>query len=357
MRIPRDGVGRRDGCPPHLRMTFASRTSTGAVVAEGTTSTRCARRSRPRLRAELAAAHPELERRGLTAWTSATLPREVDAAAAPGGRPRLPGARRRGRRRSACACSRRRRRRRDAMRAGTRRLLLLTVPSPLRHVARPAARATPQLALAGAPHGGVARRARRRARPRRIDALVAEAGGPAWDEAGFARLRDHVAGELADRTTAVVARRSRGSSTPRATSAAGSSRCTARRCRARAPRRRAPARPAGPPGLRRPRTGAARLPDVERYLHAAARRLERLPDDAGRRPRPDARRSTSSRRLPAARRRLARGPPAARRRCARSRGCSRSCGSASSPRASGRAGQVSAKRIRRTLEEAAIAPR
>src|SRR4051794_41655667 len=37
-----------------------------------------------------------------------------------------------------------------------------------------------------------------------VDALTAEAGGPAWDEAGFARLRDAVAGSLAERTLAIV---------------------------------------------------------------------------------------------------------------------------------------------------------
>ena len=37
-----------------------------------------------------------------------------------------------------------------------------------------------------------------------VDALTAEAGGPAWDEAGFARLRGAVAGSLAERTLAIV---------------------------------------------------------------------------------------------------------------------------------------------------------
>ena len=39
-----------------------------------------------------------------------------------------------------------------------------------------------------------------------LDALIDEAGGPAWDEAGFARLRDHVAGHLAERTSEIVGR-------------------------------------------------------------------------------------------------------------------------------------------------------
>ena len=38
------------------------------------------------------------------------------------------------------------------------------------------------------------------ARRAATEALLLEAGGPAWDEAGLARLRDHVAGGLAERT-------------------------------------------------------------------------------------------------------------------------------------------------------------
>ena len=38
-----------------------------------------------------------------------------------------------------------------------------------------------------------------------LDALIAEAGGPAWDAAGFARLRGHVGGRLQAKTAEVVA--------------------------------------------------------------------------------------------------------------------------------------------------------
>ena len=221
---------------------------------------------------------------------------------------------------------------RAAMHAGTRRLLALDVPSPIR---------------ARAGHGCATRRssrspARRTGAPRAVledatvaalDALIAEAGGPAWDEAGFARLRDHVAGELAERDGA----RGRGggarSSTPRATSSA-----------ARADRPRpalAPARATSSGSSRRlvypgfvAATGARRLADVERYLRAAARRLERLPERA---------RAATSTGCAAIHEleaeyeaRVALAARAARcpRRCARSRGCSRSSASPSSPRRS-----------------------
>ena len=73
------------------------------------------------------------------------------------------------------------------MRAGTRRLLLLDAPVA-RRVRAATARQRAQLALAGAPHGS-GRRGDRGRGAAAVDALIAEAGGPAWDEAGFARLR------------------------------------------------------------------------------------------------------------------------------------------------------------------------
>ena len=39
-----------------------------------------------------------------------------------------------------------------------------------------------------------------------VDLLVAEAGGPAWDDAAFARLRDHVRGALFDTATETISR-------------------------------------------------------------------------------------------------------------------------------------------------------
>jgi ATP-dependent helicase HrpA len=157
---------------------------------------------------------------------------------------------------------------------GTRRLLLLTIPSPARWVTGRLDNAA-QLALAGAPHGSLAA-VLEDAGAAAADALMAQAGGPAWDAAGFARLRDHVAGELAETTAAIVAQ------------------VVAVLDEARALRARfetltaAPFHPARDdvaaqlgrlvyPGFVAD-AGAQRLPDVLRYLRGAARRLDRLPD-------------------------------------------------------------------------------
>src|ERR1700748_1514832 len=90
---------------------------------------------------------------------------------------------------------------RVSMAAGTRRLLLLTIPSPIPQVAAKLS-GDAKLALYGAP-GGV-QGTFDDGTPAAVDALVADAGGPAWDEAGFAALRAHVAGRLVASTARVL---------------------------------------------------------------------------------------------------------------------------------------------------------
>ena len=156
------------GCWPRARTSTALR----AAVARA-----CAPSSR--------AATSALERHGLRAGRSATLPRAV---ALPGhgqavrAYPALVDEgddRRRARVRDAA------RRRRAAMRAGTRRLLALTVPSP----AAPCASGSTTARSSRWPPrrtASVARRARRRDRDAAIDALIGRAGGPG---VGRGRLR------------------------------------------------------------------------------------------------------------------------------------------------------------------------
>ena len=149
VRVPREAfdVAR---LPPHLRMGFRIEDERGALVAEGDDLDALREQARPRLRAELAAAASPLERHGLRAWTIGTLAKTV---ALPGtgqavrGYPALvdegdavgvrvletPAAQR------------------EAMHAGTRKLLALNVPSPIRHVQGGLGGAA-LLALSGAPH-------------------------------------------------------------------------------------------------------------------------------------------------------------------------------------------------------------
>jgi ATP-dependent helicase HrpA len=275
VRIPRDAWD-PDRLPPHLRMTFRVEDERGALVAEGNDLDALREEVRPRLRQALSAAAKPLEHHGLTDWTIGALPKTV---ALPGtgqsvrGYPSLidegatvgvrvletPDAQR------------------AAMHLGTRKLLALNVPAPIRYVQGKLSNAA-QLTLAAAPHASF-RAVLEDATLAALEDLMAEAGGPAWDEAGFARLRAHVAGNLADRTLAATrdavrildaARDLEPALEPLARSAAFAA--------ARADIERQLRRLVHPGFITA--AGVKRLPDVERYLRAAARRIERLPNAA-----------------------------------------------------------------------------
>jgi ATP-dependent helicase HrpA len=288
--------------PAHLRMRFAVEDASGELLAEGDDLDAVRAQLRPRLRAALAGAAASLERGGLRSWDLDELPRVVA----------LPGTGQAVRAYPALV---------DegdsvgvrvldtpaaqaaAMWAGTRRLLLLSTPSPLRHVQGTLGNAA-QLSLASAASAGGARAVLDDAVVTAADALIAEAGGPAWDAAAFAALRDFVAGRLAERTAAVVgqivavldaAREVKERLEPLRAVALQPARADVERQLARLVF----------PGFAAA-AGADRLPDIERYLRAAARRLERLPNA----PAPDRDRMNAVHELEAAyRRRLQELPP------------------------------------------------
>ena len=263
----------RAALPEHLKMTFAVEDESGATVAHGTDLADVREQVRPRLREALSAATAQYERTGLTAWSFDVLPREINLPQAGESWRAFPALIDRGDHVDVRMLESRAAQD-AAMRTGTRRLLLLTIPSPAKWVIGKLDNRA-QLALAAAPHGSLAAVVAD-ASAAAADALMAEAGGPAWDAAGFARLRDHVAGSLAERTLAVM-------------------RDVVDVLAARADLHRrmegmvaAPLRDARQdvaqqlgslvfPGFVTA-TGAARLPDLVRYLRAADRRLEKLPD-------------------------------------------------------------------------------
>ncbi len=269
--------------PPHLRIRFVVEDDAGEPLAAGHDLDALREAVRPTLKAKLQAATPDLERHGLTSWSFGTLPRAIGVANAAGGDasglrvyPALVdegttvGIRSLDTPDAQAA----------AMTAGIRRLLLLTVPSPERYV-RGTLDMRAQLSLATAPHGSVdAVIADTIAAT--VDGLAASKGGVAWTADEFRTLRDHVAGHLADATVKVLQQVVRILDAER-------------EVRARLERLAAAPTPAGSPfdvaqrdvtaQLRRllspgfvTATGARRLPDVVRYLQAAAYRLDRLPD-------------------------------------------------------------------------------
>jgi ATP-dependent helicase HrpA len=178
-----------DRVPDHLRMTFRVLDEHGVPVAEGKDLAALKRQLRGRTQAAIAAAAGDIERDGLRAWTIGTLPRIF--AQQRGGYPvkAYPALRDEG---DSVAV-----RLFDsedeaayAMWRGTRRLLILNVPAPVKALqARLSNQA--KLALSRNPHGGV---------PAlmddcvvaAVDALMAEAGGPAWDADGYEALQERV---------------------------------------------------------------------------------------------------------------------------------------------------------------------
>jgi ATP-dependent helicase HrpA len=254
-------------------MTFRVEDEQGRPVAEGADLDALREEVRPRLEAELATATAGLERHGLRAWTVGRLPRAVALAGTGGALRAYPALVDEGDSVGVGVLATPEEQR-ATMHAGTRRLLLLTVPSPLRGV-RDRLPPAAQLALAVAPHGSV-RAVLEDCMLAALDALIAEAGGPAWDQAAFVRLRDHVAAGLAGATTSAAEQGARVLDAGRDVQARLDALHavplqSARRDVERQLRRLVH------PGFAA-HTGTRRLPDVERYLHAASRRLQRLAD-------------------------------------------------------------------------------
>jgi ATP-dependent helicase HrpA len=262
-----------DRLPAHLRLRFSVEDERGRVVAQGDDLGALRAAAAPKLRAELTAAVPDLERHGLRAWEIGDLPREITLSGTGSAVRAFPalvdegdavGVRLLDSRAAQAA----------AMAAGTRRLLALTIPAPAKWVQGRLTSAQ-QLSLSTAPHGSLAA-VLADATAAAIDVLLARAGGPAWDAAAFAALRDRVAGELAEATLAIVVQAVAVLDARRAVQRALEERFAAPFEAARLD----VATQMG--GLVfdgfLAATGAARLPDVVRYLRGAERRLERLPD-------------------------------------------------------------------------------
>jgi ATP-dependent helicase HrpA len=273
--VPRD-AWQPGQVPPHLRMNFRVIDEQDTTLAEGRDLTTLTEQLRPKLRETVSAAARGLERHGAHTWSFGTLPRTVEQERAGyrvTGYPALVdegdsvGIR----------VLETETEQRQAMWRGTRRLLLLTLPSPVTFTQGRLSNRQ-KLALARNPHGSVVGLLADCASCA-LDRLVAEAGGPAWDEAGFQRLRDAVRPDLVNAVMEVL------STVERILSEAHevASRLTA-------------GNPAPSAALADVRdqfsglvypgfvadTGVERLPDLIRYLRAVRSRLDKLPGNPAR---------------------------------------------------------------------------
>jgi ATP-dependent helicase HrpA len=267
-----------DSLPPYLRVTFDVVDEDGVVVASGKDLDALRRRLHGRLRDALADAAPSVERTGLTSWSIGTLPRCIESRWGGHAVAAYPALVDEGETVGVRLLTEEVDQART-MRAGTRRLLQLVLPSPTKAVSRLLSRdATLGVARArsrGMTVGGVFGDCVDAA----IDALVARNGGPAWDEAAFDTLRRRVADDLVDTVvdavTAVagilVAADGVDTRLDRLTSSSVATEIGAvHDVRAQLD------------ALVRPGfvvdAGVTRLDDVRRYVDAMARRLDRLTD-------------------------------------------------------------------------------
>jgi ATP-dependent helicase HrpA len=179
--------------PDHLKVTYRIEDESRKVLATGKDLTDLKRRLQPKMRETLSEAAGQIERKGLRTWDIGALPKTlrqeqhgfvvmaypalVDAGDTVDVRMFETAAEQR-----------------VSMWKGTRRLLLTGTPSPLKYVLGRMTNAA-KLALSTNPHKDMqdlfddcincA-----------VDRIIIECGGPAWDEAGFTRLRDKVRTEL-----------------------------------------------------------------------------------------------------------------------------------------------------------------
>jgi ATP-dependent helicase HrpA len=258
--------------PAHLRITF--RVMDGEqVLGTGKDLAALQQQLRPLVRATLTEKAQGITRAGLRAWDLGSLPRVFTD-----GRARAYPALADAGDAVDVALFDTEAEATAAMWHGTRRLLLLQVPAGARSVASQLP-ANAKLAMSRGPYPNAGSLLDDCAACA-ADQVIADAGGPAWDAEGFARLLAAARSALPAATAAVVgdvarvlaAAQEAQASLDRAGGAAAAAAVADIRGQLSA---------LIYPGFI-PETGARRLPDLVRYLRAVIRRLEKMPEAPGR---------------------------------------------------------------------------
>ncbi len=186
VRVPRD-AWEPDKLPEHLKITFEVVDEQDKVIAVGKNLDALRRQLKPTLRATLSAAAENIEKRGLKTWDFGSLPvsyQQEKFGYLVTGYPALVDD---GESASIQMFE-------DAGEAelamwrGMRRLLVLNVASPVKYITRQLDNPT-KLVLSRNPHRGVADLLAD-CITAAVDKLIADAGGPPRDEAGFTALLD-----------------------------------------------------------------------------------------------------------------------------------------------------------------------
>ena len=190
-----------DVLPPHLRMTFVVEDEHGRAIATGHDLDELKLQLQGRVREAIAKAAGSTEQHGLREWSFGEIPRSVQSVRGGHTVEAYPALVDEGDavglRLFETAAEQRR-----SMWAGTRRLLLLTVPSPVASIDRRLTNAA-KLALAHGPYSTV-RELLDECVETALDELLVEHGGPAWDAVAFDELQEHVKAALPDASLAVA---------------------------------------------------------------------------------------------------------------------------------------------------------
>jgi ATP-dependent helicase HrpA len=263
-----------DQVPEHLRTTFqVVEESSGKPIVQGKNLGVLKRELADRVRESLASGADGITRDGLTTWDLAELPRQVSLVRAGQQVTAYPALVDQGTSVAIRLFDNPAEQQREMAR-GTRRLVLMTVPSPVKQVVRRLDNAA-KLALSANPHGsvpGVLEDCLNCA----TDYLIGQAGGPAWTADAFKTLCDKVRADLHD-TLYDVLKRTRGVLTVHATLDAELARMTGKVFAESVQDMRTQRERLVFNGFVTA-TGYPRLSDVERYLTAILRRLEKLPE-------------------------------------------------------------------------------
>jgi ATP-dependent helicase HrpA len=260
--------------PAHLKVNYQVTGADGQVLDSGRDLARLQRRMRSESRELRTSAPDSVERRGLTDWDFDTLPHIHQQSIAGHEVASHPALVDEGdsvaiRAFDSEAAARR------AMLAGTRRLLLLSLPSPAKQLQRRIGNQA-KLALRGSGQADLLGDCVAAA----VDALVARAGGPAWDRAGFDALRERVGVGLSDTALDVLG-------------AAQEVLAAAREAQAAIEQASGPVFAHALPDVRAQLAGLVydgfvadagrdRLPALRRYLRGITARLDKLPQRAER---------------------------------------------------------------------------
>ncbi|WP_239375812.1 ATP-dependent RNA helicase HrpA [Frankia sp. Cj5] len=274
--VPRD-AWQLDRVPDHLKITFRIVDETQATLAEGKNLAALTRALAPTMRVAVNAVADGVERHGLRTWDFGPIPQLVEQRRA--GQPvRAYPALVDETDSVAIRVFATETDARHAMWQGTRRLLLLNAPSPVRDI-NAALTNQAKLTLSHHPYRN-ATELLDDCIACAVDKLITECGGPAWDADGFAKLRDIVQAGLTVTAIDVVTKVERVLATAHTierqlrTTTGLALVAALSDVRSQLSGLVYRGFVAG--------TGWARLPDLVRYLTAITLRLDKLPSDPNR---------------------------------------------------------------------------